>query len=135
MIARRAGATVAPVSLAVVLILLVAGAVNTVPIFGVTGSAALGTLYGVPFTDPDLLVLMRHRAVLLGLLGASLIVAAFVPSWRLPAIIANVASMLVFVALALLTAATNAQTARTTVIDVVTTVALLVALVLHLMTA
>jgi hypothetical protein len=79
----------ARMKLAVALILLGTGLVNGLPVLTIAGPGAVRTLDGVAVTDPDLLVLMRHRAVLLGLLGSALAGAAFVPSWRLPAIVAG----------------------------------------------
>jgi hypothetical protein len=119
------------VEIAAVVILLVTGLANGLPIVGAVGARRLAGLYGVPITDPGLLVLMRHRAVLLGLLGAALVGAAFVPSWRLPAMVAGLASMLAFVALASTTSGPKIRT--TAVVDVVLSVALAVALVLHLL--
>lgn len=116
--------------LAIVLILLGTGVVNGLPLLGIAGAGALRALYGVAVTDPDLLVLMRHRAVLLGLLGAALAGAAFVPSWRLPAIVAGLVSMGVFVVLAL--GAPGSKIATTMIVDVVLCAALGVALALHL---
>lgn len=116
---------------AVVLILLGTGLVNGLPVLGIAGTGALRALYGVAVTDPDLLVLIRHRAVLLGLLGAALAGAAFVPSWRLPAIVAGLVSMGVFVVLAR-AAPSGRKVVTTMVIDVGLCAALAVALVLHL---
>ena len=82
---------------AVALILLGTGLVNGLPLVGIAGPDALRTLYGVTVTDPEPLVLMRHRAVLL---GAALTGAAFVPSWRSPPIVAVLVSMVMFVVLA-----------------------------------
>lgn len=113
------------------LILLGTGLVNGLPLLGIAGSGALRAFYGVAVTDPDLLVLMRHRAVLLGLLGAALAGAAVVPSWRLPAIVAGLVSMGVFVVLAS-AAPSGPKIATTMVVDVVLCAALGVALALHL---
>ena len=52
--------------IAVVVILLVAGLINGLPVIGVAGAGRLARLYGLPMADPDLLVLMRHRTPLLG---------------------------------------------------------------------
>jgi len=49
--------------------LIVVGVIHLLPLSGVLGSARLGALYGVPIDDPNLEILMRHRAVLFGLLG------------------------------------------------------------------
>jgi hypothetical protein len=120
------------VEIAIVVILLVAGLLNGLPVVGVAGAGRLARLYGITMADPDLLVLMRHRALLLGLLGAALVGAAFVPGWRTPAMVAGLVSMLAFVALARVAPGPKIRT--TAVVDVVLSAALAVALVLHLLT-
>ena len=56
---------------------LLAAAGNLLPALGVISAARLEALYGVPIADANLVVLMRHRAVLLGIVGALLAGAAF----------------------------------------------------------
>lgn len=85
--------------LATILYLLV-GLVNFVPIVGVLGAAKLEALYGVPITNADLLLLLRHRSVLFGLLGGLLIFAAFRVQWRALATVAGLVSMIAYLALA-----------------------------------
>jgi hypothetical protein len=119
------------VEIATVVILLVTGLINGLPVVGVAGAGGLARLYGLTMTDPDLLVLMRHRALLLGLLGAALVGAAFVPGWRAPAMVAGLVSMLAFVALGRV--ASGAKIRATAIIDVALSAALTVALVLHLL--
>ena len=60
--------------------LIVVGVIHLLPLSGVLGGAQLFSLYGVPVDDPNLEILMRHRAVLFGLLGVFLVYAAFKPS-------------------------------------------------------
>ncbi len=60
--------------------LVVVGLIHLLPIYGVLGSNQLSKLYDVNVDDPNLQILMRHRAVLFGLLGCFLIGAAFTPS-------------------------------------------------------
>ncbi len=85
--------------LATILFLLV-GLVNFVPIVGVLGAAKLEAVYGVPITHDDLLLLLRHRSVLFGLLGGLLIFAAFKVQWRALATVAGLVSMTAYLALA-----------------------------------
>ena len=80
-------------------ILLLVGAVHLLPVIGVLGAARLEQLYGLHFTDGQLL-LMRHRALLFGLLGALLVAAAFRPVWQGIALLAAWGSVLGFVLLA-----------------------------------
>ena len=56
--------------------LTVVGIIHLLPLSGVLGVARLQALYDVTITDPNLEIVMRHRAVLFGILGAFLINAA-----------------------------------------------------------
>lgn len=80
---------------------VLAGLVNLFPLVGVLGPEHLKSLYGVAIKNGDVLTLLRHRAVLFGLVGALLLVAAFRPAWRRIALIAGLTSMLTFLFLAL----------------------------------
>jgi uncharacterized membrane protein YuzA (DUF378 family) len=70
------------------LMLVIAGIIHVLPLAGVAGSERLAALYGLDFSDPNLAILMRHRAVLIGLLGVLLIYAAFRPSQQPVAFVA-----------------------------------------------
>ncbi|MBW8368665.1 MAG: hypothetical protein K0M70_12510 [Arenimonas sp.] len=83
------------------LLLLVPAVIHLLPLSGVLGAEALARLYGMDFSNPDLQILMRHRAVLFGLLGGLLLVAAFRPSLQGVAIVMGLGSVLSFLALAL----------------------------------
>lgn len=76
--------------------LIVAGIIHLIPISGVLGADRLSALYGLPLTEPNLVILMRHRAVLFGLLGAFLVYAAFRPAQQPPAFIAGFVSVVSF---------------------------------------
>ena len=58
------------------LLLCVAGAIHTLPLVGVLGAKRLSVLYGIVVAEPNLEVLLRHRAVNLGLVGAVLFAGA-----------------------------------------------------------
>jgi hypothetical protein len=83
------------------ILFVVVGLLNAFPVVGVLGSAQLESLYGQAIADPDLLLLMRHRAALFGLLGALLVAAAFRTELRTIATVAGVVSMASFCLLAL----------------------------------
>lgn len=85
----------------VTVLIVVVGLINLLPVVGVSGSVQLAALYGQTVTDPDLLLLMQHRAALSSVLGALLIAAAFRPQLRGVATVAAVASMASFRVLAL----------------------------------
>lgn len=108
--------------------LLLAGLINLLPLMGVLGAERLQSLYGMDFEDPSLRVLMRHRAVLFGLLGGAMIASVGIPHWRIPMAVAGLVSMLSFVALAALEGGGNAAIRRVVTADVIASVLLALAL-------
>ena len=80
--------------------LLVAGVIHLLPLPGLLGASHLRSLYGVPLESTDLVLLLQHRAVLFGLLGAYLVHAAFAPAHQPMAFAAGLVSVLAFLALA-----------------------------------
>ena len=107
--------------------LLVLAAIHLTPAVGLAGAAALQRLYGVAVVEPNLLLLMQHRALLFGLLGLLLVGAAFVPAWRLPALIGASLSLLGYLALVALASPVNAELQRVAWVDVVALLPLAVA--------
>ena len=116
-------------ALSTVLFLVVA-LVNLTPGLGVLSAQRLEVLYGVALADPDLVILMRHRAVLLAIVGGLLAAAAFQPQLRTAAVVAGLVSMLSFVALAASAGGGSPPLRTVAIIDVVATLALVVAAVL-----
>ena len=52
--------------------LVVAGVINSIPLIGVLSNSQLERLYGpgIAKADPTTIVLLRHRAVLFGIVGS-----------------------------------------------------------------
>lgn len=107
------------------LLLIVAALIHLLPVSGVLGASSLQRLYGVAISDPNLLVLMQHRAVLFAIVGGLLVAAAFRPEWRMLAIVVGLVSVLSFLLIASVVDGTNALIARVVWVDVVALVALL----------
>jgi len=107
--------------------LALAGIIHLLPLPGVLGAGQLPRLYGVSADDPNLEILLRHRAVLFGLLGALLIAAAFRPELRPVALIFGLASTVSFLVIAWGVGGYNAQVAHVVAADLVAVVLLLVA--------
>ncbi len=63
-------------------LLLVIAVIHLVPVSGVLGPTQLESLYGIAIDTPDLEILMRHRAVLFGILGAVFILAAMKKNYQ-----------------------------------------------------
>lgn len=107
---------------------VVVGLINVFPLVGVLGAQQLNALYALPFDNPDLLLLMRHRAVLFGLVGGLLLVAAFKTRLRPIAATLGLGSMLSFLVLALPLAEHGAAIQRVFWADVVASGMLVLAL-------
>lgn len=112
------------------LCLLLTGVIHLLPGIGVLGAAQLQSLYQVEAQDPALLLLLRHRAVLLALVGVVLLGGAAVRAARLPAIGIGLASVLSFLLLAG-GSAPNAALQRVAYADWLALAALIVALAAH----
>ena len=106
--------------------LVIVGIIHLLPLAGVLGPARLNTLYGLSIADADLSILMRHRAVLFGLLGAFLLYAAFRPSLYMLALTAATISVVSFIVLAVITGGYNDELRRVLIVDGVAVVALAV---------
>ena len=109
--------------------LLIAGVINLYPLVGVISVDQLEKLYGVPLDNGDLVILMRHRAVLFGLLGTFLIYSAFRSSVQTLACIAGLVSMLSFIALACASGPFGAALNKAIVADIVGSLLLVAVLV------
>lgn len=101
-------------------ILLVAiGLLNLYPVIGVISAEQLNVLYGISIDSPDLEILMRHRAVMLGLIGAFLLFAAVRSSLQMIAALVGFVSMSSFVILGYLSDEIGAEVNRVIVADIV----------------
>ncbi|WEK61497.1 MAG: hypothetical protein P0Y60_01670 [Candidatus Microbacterium colombiense] len=111
--------------------LAIVGGIHLLPLTGIRGSAALTRLYGVPIDEKNLEILMRHRAVLFGMLGALLVYAAFVPEVRTIAFIAGFLSVVSFLALAGAAGGVNAKIRQVVITDVIALVILVIGVIAH----
>ena len=106
--------------------LIIVGIIHLLPLSGAIGSDRLAALYGLSFDEPNLAILMRHRAVLFGLLGLFLIFAAFQPAYQLLAFIAGMISVVSFLWLAWSVGGYNPQIARVFTADIIALVCLVI---------
>ena len=108
------------------IMLLVVGVIHILPLSGVLSAARLFDLYGISFEDPNLEILMRHRAVLFGLLGIFLICSIFIPNFQLAALIAGFVSVISFLYLSYSISGYNDQVSRIVMADKVALVCLVI---------
>ncbi len=106
-------------------LLLIVGIVNLLPASGALSTRRLQALYGVVLEDPNLVILMRHRAALFGIVGILLVASAFHASLQPLALTVGLVSMLSFVLIAYLVGGYNAELQRVVLIDLVASALLL----------
>ncbi|HSX62750.1 MAG TPA: hypothetical protein VLF18_21415 [Tahibacter sp.] len=115
------------------MLLLVVAVIHLLPLPGVLGTERLAALYGIDAADPNLALLLRHRAVLFGLLGAGCAIAAFRRDWQTAALIAAGASTVSFLWLALSIGNYNTAVARVVTADIVAIVCVVLAAMLRIL--
>jgi len=106
--------------------LVVVGIIHLLPLSGALGPERLAALYGLDFAEPNLAILMRHRAVLFGILGTFFVAAAFRPAWQPLALVAGFVSVVSFLWLAWSVGGHNALIARVVLADWMALAALVV---------
>lgn len=108
-------------------VLIIVGIIHLLPLSGVLGAERLMALYSVAVTDQNIEILMRHRAVLFGLLGAFMVYAAFKPPLHVLAIVSGLVSVVSFITIAWATGDYNDALRKVVIADVIALVLLVVA--------
>lgn len=108
-----------------------AGAVNMLPVVGALSASSVSRLYAVDVPDADLELMLRHRAILLTIVGCLLVAAAFRSELRVAAAAAGLASMGAYVVLACAIPGANANLMRVAHVDIMGVVILITALAAH----
>jgi hypothetical protein len=90
---------------------------HLLPLAGVVGASRLSALYGIAVVEPNLELLLRHRAVLFGVLGGLCIAAAFRPALQGVTLAAAATSVISFLLLARAVGGYNAQVGRVVTAD------------------
>ena len=110
-------------------VLLLVGAITTVPSVVVVAPSFLQRLYGVTPTDPVQLALLQHRGVFFGIIGGGLILSAFRRSLRETFITIALVAKLFFVGIVYLHPGVTEQLGGIAIIDLVAIVLLLTVLI------
>lgn len=113
--------------------LCIVSLIHLLPLVGVAGRTALEKAYGIPVETPDLQLLLQHRAVLFGLLGAACAMAAFNAPWRPAVWCAALVSTCSFMLLAWLAPSANAAIVRVVWFDALAVAMLLLAGAAHIL--
>ena len=114
-------------------LLILVGIIHLLPISGVLGAERLSALYGLSFQEPNISILMRHRAVLFGILGLFFVYAAFQPTLQPLAFAAGFISVISFIGIAWAVGGYNGAVGKIVLADQVALASLLLAVVLYFM--
>lgn len=110
--------------------LVVVGLINVAPVLGVISAQKLESAYAITLASNDLVILMRHRALLFGILGAFIIYSAFNPFYQSAAMLMGGVSMIGFALLVLAVGGYNEAVGKVLLIDIIGLLFLLAALLL-----
>ncbi len=99
--------------------LVIVGLVNVVPVLGIFSASKMEKAYDVRIASKDLEILMRHRALLFGVLGGFILYAAFFPVYHVAAMVMAGVSMIGFAILALWVGGYNASIRKVFIADLV----------------
>lgn len=111
-------------------LLFLVGILNLTPAIVFFDPSRTVSLYGIQIAEDDLGVIVRHRAVLLGLLGAAMIYAAFRRTFVIPAITTAFIGKIAFLYL-IWTTANTSELDRVAMFDIGAIIILAIALILH----
>ena len=111
--------------------LVIVGIIHLVPLSGALGNERLAALYGQSFNEPNLEILMRHRAVLFGLLGLFFLFAAFKAAFQTAAFVAGFISVVSFLYLAWSVGNYNSQIGRVFAADIAALICLIIGVAIH----
>ena len=113
------------------LCLLAVAIINLLPVLGLFSAERLAQGYGITIADNDLHILLRHRALMFGIIGGFMIYALFVPVAQAAAMVLAGISMVGFLVLALALGPYNDALRTVVVVDIAGIVALAIAAVLR----
>jgi hypothetical protein len=101
------------------ILLLVVAAIHAMPALGVLSAERLTSLYGIAVAEPNLEILLRHRAVMFGMLAGFLACCAVQQRLHALGIAVGLFSVTSFLALAYLVGGFNESLARVVRFDYV----------------
>ncbi len=106
------------------ILFIVIGIIHIIPIIGVLGIGTLNKLYGINIDSGTLEIVLRHRAVLFGLLGSLFIYSAFKPDLQVFSLFVAFVSMISFIVISYLVGDFNRAILKVIYFDVAGLIAL-----------
>jgi hypothetical protein len=101
------------------ILLFVVGVINLLPVMGVLSVAKLSQAYAIALDSNDIVILMRHRALLFGIVGGFILYSLFVPGYQPAAMVMAAVSMVGYVFFLWQQGDSNAALRKVMVVDIV----------------
>lgn len=117
------------------ILLLIVGVINFLPIIGVLSAAKLSSAYSVDLVGNDIIILMRHRALLFGIVGGFVLFSVFRPAYQSVAMVMAAISMVGFLYFVWAAGEYNDSIFRIAMIDLIGIACLVLASVLKYVSA
>lgn len=112
--------------------LFIAGLINLIPTILAFIPDKIAKSYGIEVPNVNYELVLRHRAVLLGLVGAFMIYSAFTKKYYEASTIMGFISMIAFIVLFYLIGNINPELKKVMIIDVVATIILTIGVIAYL---
>ena len=100
-------------------LLIIIGLINFLPVIGVISSARITQAYSVELVSNDLAILLRHRALLFGIIGGFIMYSAFAPQYQLVAMVMAAISMVGYLGVMWSVGGYNPSLFKVAVVDMV----------------
>jgi hypothetical protein len=120
---------------AIPILLFIVGVINFLPVVGVLSAEKLSQAYAVDLVNNNLVILMRHRALLFGVVGGFILYSVFVPSYQGVAMVMAAITMLGYLYFVWAVGGYNDSIFRVAMVDVVGLVCLALAAALKAVSA
>ena len=114
------------------ILLLVVGVINFLPVLGVTSADRLAAVYGIDVFGNDLVIVLKHRALMFGAVGGFIIYSVFFPQHRPPAMAMAAIVMIGYAVLMFAVGNYNAELYRILLVNGVGIACLLAAVAIQL---
>lgn len=111
-------------------LLFLVGLINFLPIIGIVSLDKINQSYGLSLEDNNLAILLRHRALLFGLIGGFIFYSLFNPQHQVVAITLATVSMLGYLYFFWSIGEANAALLKVAYVDIIGVVILFIAIAL-----
>jgi hypothetical protein len=99
--------------------LFIVGVINFLPVIGVISAERIAQAYAIELSGNDLIILMRHRALLFGVVGGFILYSVFVPAFQAAAMVMAAVAMIGYLYLVWAVGGYNDAIQRVATIDLV----------------